>query len=146
MNRSYKNASLAKGEKALSTVDFVRHQRDNAYKWAKDEQKRLGCMAEPIDLNCGDKDRPELVEGYYINSQCVASLFVSSDKNAVPLFIRYWLDDGGIKYNLLENYDELKTRWPKYTKKLLENGLKIYRYYYGPNGGITRYMPDKAFK
>lgn len=146
MNRGYENATLPEEEKTLSIVDLVRYQRDKAYKWARDEQKRMGCMAEPINLDCKGIDRPEMVKSYYDNAQCVASLFISSDENATPLFRRDWLDDGGIKYNLLQNYNELIITCPKYTEKLLENGIKIYRHFDGPKGGITKYMPDKPFK
>ena len=103
----------------------------------------MGCMAEPMSLDCQGKDQPEMVESYYENDQCVVSLFVSSDKNETPLLRRDWLDDGGIKYNLLVNYNELNITWPKYTEKLLENGIKIYEHFDGPKGGITKYIPDK---
>ena len=85
MNRGYENAPLQKEETPFSIVDFARCQRDKTYKWAKDEQKRMGCMAEPINLDCGGEDLPELVEYYYDKNQCVVSLFISSDKNETPL-------------------------------------------------------------
>ena len=106
----------------------------------------MGCMAEPINLDCVGEDLPELVEYYYDKNQCVVSLYISSDKNETSLLRRDWLDDGGIKYNLLLNYNELKITSLRYTEKLLENGIKIYSHFDGPKGGITKYMPDKPVK
>lgn len=109
-----------------------------AYDWALNEQARLGCMAEPFGMIVNNDAMEE-----YDYGDCVISVFVDSSTGKA-LMRRDWLGDMGIKYNLLTNYDEIKKKAPKSARFMEENALKIYRYYDGANGGITRRI-DRAF-
>ena len=102
-----------------------------AYDWAVKEQERMGCMAEPISLKF-DSD--------FLTSDrdsCIVSVFYDlATKKAI--LRRDWFDDMGIKYNILTNLDEIKETAPMSATHMLNNGIKLYRYYDGPAGGVTR--------
>ena len=104
-----------------------------AYDWAVREQQRLGCIAEPIflefDSDCLTSDR----------DSCVASVFYDY-KTKKAILRRDWLDDMGIKDNILTNLDEIQRIAPMSAAYMLNNGIKLYRYYDGPTGGVTRKM------
>lgn len=102
-----------------------------AYDWAVKEQKRLGCMAEPIQL---DFKSDFLTEDRF---NCIVSVFCDQEK---VIMRRDWLDDMGIKYNILTNYEEIKRVAPLSAAHMLNNGIKLYRYYDGPTGGVTRHL------
>ena len=108
-----------------------------AYDWAVKEQERMGCMAEPISL---------VFESDNLTTDrdnCIVSVFYNQESNKA-LLRRDWLDDMGIKYNILINLDEIKMVAPKSSVHMLHNGIKLYRYYDGANGGITRRL-DKEW-
>lgn len=105
----------------------------NAYDWAKREQERMGCMAEPISLK---------FESDFLTvdrDSCVVSVFYDR-KTGKAILRRDWLDDMGIKYNILTNLNEIKEIAPMSASHMLNNGIKLYRYYDGPIGGVTRKM------
>ncbi|MBR3116015.1 hypothetical protein IKF30_02190 [Candidatus Saccharibacteria bacterium] len=102
-----------------------------AYDWAIGEQKRMGCMAEPVSLEFESDFLTVDRDG------CIISLFYDQKSNKAMLR-RDWLDDMGIKYNILVNLDEIKKTAPLSVAHMLENGIKVYRYYDGPTGGVTR--------
>ena len=104
-----------------------------AYDWAVKEQERMGCMAEPISLKF-DSD--------FLTSDrdsCIVSIFYDQTTKKAILR-RDWLDDMGIKYNILTNLDEIRQVAPKSAAHMLSNGMKLFRYYDGHTGGVTRKM------
>lgn len=104
-----------------------------AYDWAIREQERMGCMAEPISLK---------FESDFLTTDrdnCIVSIFYNQESGKAILR-RDWLDDMGIKYNILTNLPEIRRVAPMSTEHMLDNGTKIYRYYDGPAGGVTRRM------
>lgn len=98
---------------------------------------RMGCMAEPIYL---EFESDSLTTD---RNNCIVSIFYDQESNKA-LLRRDWLDEMGIKYNILTNLDEIKKVAPKSVEHMLHNGTKLYRYYDGPNGGVTRRL-DKEW-
>lgn len=107
--------------------------RKRAYDWAVKEQERMGCMAEPISL---EFESDSLTTD---RNSCIVSVFYDRESGKA-LLRRDWLDDMGIKYNILTNLDEIKMIAPMSAEHMLDNGVKLYRYYDGPIGGMTRKM------
>ena len=104
---------------------------EKAYGWAVREQERMGCMAEPTSLEFDSDFLTRDMDG------CIISVFFDrATKRAI--LRRDWLDVMGIKYNILTNLDEIKEIAPKSAAHMLNNGIKLYRYFDGPTGGITR--------
>jgi hypothetical protein len=115
----------------ISIEDAKNILEDKAYDWAVREQERMGCMAEPISL---EFDSDFLTRDM---DDCIISVFFNrATKKAI--LRRDWLDVMGIKYNILTNLDEIKKIAPKSAEHMLDNGIKLYRYYDGPTGGVTR--------
>ena len=114
-----------------SFADEKEKIRKRAFLWAVSEQKRLECVAEPIRLvfnrDCFDKD----VDG------CVASIFYDEETNKAILR-RDWFDDMAVCYNIITNLEEIKKNAPKSASHLLDNGIKLFFYFDGQNGGITK--------
>ena len=132
-------------ERNSRTIIFRNYEMYKAYKWAKSEQKRMGLTAEIIRIKCSE-DNPELAGYNKSNKGFVAALFISEDENETPLLTCYWLEDGGIKCNLVVNYKELRMEAPRYTERLLDNGVQICKHFDGFHGGISKYIPDKEFQ
>lgn len=120
----------------MSFKHISKEDMRTAYKWALREQERLGCAAEHMVLtfesDCLDHDK----------DCCIVSLFLSDGSDDVILR-RDWLDEASIKYNVLDNFDEIMEVAPNSVKHMKENGVKLYHYYDGPKGGITRKMKKK---
>ncbi len=107
-----------------------------AFEWAVAEQARMGCMAEPISLTF---ESDTLTSD---KKNCILSVFYDQATKKA-LFRRDWLDDMGIKYSILMNLDEIRQIAPMSARHLLNNGIKLYLYYDGPSGGVTRKMQKK---
>ena len=107
--------------------------RARAYEWAVKEQERMGCMAEPVSLSF----KSDFLTTDSVG--CIVSVFYDQKRDKAILR-RDWLDDMGIKYNILTNFGEIKRIAPKSAAHMLDNGIKLYRYYDGANGGVTRRM------
>lgn len=90
-------------------------------------------MAEPIALKLKSDTLTTDID------DCIISIFYN-EENGKAILRRDWFDDMGIKYNILTNLSEIKRIAPKSAAHMLDNGLKLYRYYDGPAGGVTRKM------
>ncbi|MBR2994062.1 hypothetical protein IKF43_01540 [Candidatus Saccharibacteria bacterium] len=119
------------GAKIISITDARKKEKHDAFVWAMSEQERLGCIAEPLSLNFERDDMDCDKDG------CVISIFQDDDTGKVVLR-RDWMSDMGVKYDLIVNFPEIKKRAPRSVNFMLENAIKLYRYYDGPNGGVTR--------
>lgn len=122
-------------------VDFAKVRGDTAkrtYEWAIAEQMRMGLICDPIRLVFKSDDMDIDRNG------CVLSIFVDPDSGRA-IYRRDWIEDMGIRYNLLLNFDEIRRIAPKSVAHMLKNADKIYRYYDGLHGGITRRLDYKDF-
>ena len=93
----------------------------------------MGCLAEPVKLT---------FESDFLTTDrdsCIVSIFYDQKRDKAILR-RGWLDDMGKKYNILTNLNEIKKTAPMSVAHMLNNGIKLYRYYDGPVGGVTRKM------
>ena len=115
----------------IDYMDTKKTRQREIFAWAVSEQQRMGCMAEPIALDFKADDLVHDPPG------CVVSIFYN-DESGEALLRRDWLEDMGIKYNLLTNFDEIERIAPRSVKRMLDNGAKLYAYYDGAHGGITR--------
>ena len=93
-----------------------------AYEWAVSTQKRYGIIATPIRLT-GFDDGDKLT---YNSSEVYVSVFY--DKETETAILRRDWDDA-VQYNVLVNYADLQKTAPHSMKKLIENGLRHYRYH-----------------
>lgn len=101
------------------------------FEWAVNEQARMGLTAEPIRLTA----KQDNMTGDPLG--CIISIFYD-EESGKALLRRDWLNDMGVKYNLLTNFDEIRRIAPKSVQHMMENATRIYEYYDGPYGGITR--------
>ena len=104
-----------------------------AYDWAVKEQERMSIMAQPITLTFES-------DNLTVDSEdCVVSVFYDQETKKAILR-RDWLDDMAISYLVLVNWEDVKKTAPDSAARMLDNGIKLYRFYDGPTGGITRKM------
>lgn len=104
-----------------------------AYDWAVKEQERMNIMAQPITLTFES-------DNLTVDSKdCVVSVFYDQETKEAILR-RDWLDDMTISYLVLVNWEDVKKTAPDSAARMLDNGIKLYRFYDGPTGGITRKM------
>ena len=104
-----------------------------AYDWAVKEQERMNIMAQPITLTFES-------DNLTVDSKdCVVSVFYDQETKEAILR-RDWLDDMTISYLVLVNWEDVKKTAPDSAARMLDNGIKLYRFYDGPTGGITRRM------
>lgn len=105
----------------------------DAYRWAVSEQQRLqiygtpAIMIDPCDTEGLEHD----------SDDCVISIF-RNEENGHTLMRRDWMDDQTLVYNRLVNFRQIEQIAPKAVQHMLSNGVRLYQYFDGPNGGITR--------
>ena len=120
------------GPEHITFADARSKLEQDAYLWAVKEQQRMGCKAESLSVmfgsDCHDKDNVD---------DCIYSLF-HDYKTGRTLLRRDWLNTIFVMYDKLINFEEVKRLFPKSTAHMLKNGVKLYLYYDGPNGGTTR--------
>jgi len=120
-------------------IDFQKVKEkayQDAYVWAAAEQQRLRIYGAPIELNLR---KGETMHG---EDDCIISMF-RDEKTGRTLLRRDWLDDQTLVYNPITNFAEAKRKAPEAVTQMLDNGLKLYHYFDGPHGGITRPMDHK---
>ena len=122
----------------ISFNEGLKGLKKKAYNWAVKEQKRMGCMAEPICLTFESDCLTSDANGYIVSIFC-------DDDTGRALLRRDWFEEMGVKYHILTNLDEIKRIAPKSASHLLQNGIKLYRYYDGEHGGVTRKI-EKEWK
>ena len=93
-----------------------------AYDWAISEQKRLGIVAQPINLTLG---KDELT---YDQDKVYVSVFYD-EKSGRAILRRDWDELFSVQYNVLANYAELAKTAPHSLAKLKENGVDLYKRY-----------------
>lgn len=121
---------------AAKIIDLTEVRNKNiksAFRWAQSEQRRLGCVANLIQF---DVDRDWMADANETESDCIISVFVDDDTGRV-LLRRDWLELMAVRYDILMNFDELKHTAPKSIEHMVENGLRLYRYF---GGGPYRYI------
>lgn len=101
-----------------------------AFDWAVSEQRRLGLMAEPLNV-IFDEDSLELED-----KNCIVSVFYNEDTNRA-IMRRDWTDIMAVKYNILTNLSQIKKVAPQTTELMMDNAIKMY-YRYSKRGGVTR--------
>lgn len=108
-----------------------------AFNWAEKEQMRIGCIAEPINIKIDPDDM------YKVENGCIMSIFLDEELRKVILR-RDWLKTGEVKYNTLSynNFQKISVAAPKSVNFMLENAVKLYYYFDGPDGGVTKFCPD----
>ena len=125
------------GPKYITVVDLGDKLEQEAYSWAVNELKRMGCNAEPLSVTFGSDCHYKDKEG-----DCIYSIFHNCETNHT-LLRRDWFNDMSVVYDTLINFEEVKTASPKSVAHMLKNGIKLYQFYDGPTGGITREMDKK---
>ena len=126
--------------KLISIADIKEKKRkeleQKAFYWAFSEQKRLGCISELLSLRF-EKDNLD-----HDKEPCILSIFLDSE-TGLALLRRDWLDTMTVKYDLITNFPEIQHVAPRSTEHLLSNGIKLYRFYDGPSGGVTCWTDKK---
>lgn len=117
--------------KIISFAKVKDEQLKAAYDWAVSEQKRLGITARTLNLEIVDE------ESIHDNNKCIFSIY-ADEKTDTYIFRRDWFDKNCVDYHMLGNFQELRNTAPLSVQHLLDNGVKVYRFFDGQNGGVTR--------
>lgn len=120
--------------------------RKEAFDWLYRELARLG----KIEYGFPSKmDRVLL--GWDVSipppEECVSSIFYD-EKTDQCFFRQDWLETPKYvtaKCQLVLNWDEFRADNPQLAERLLNNGVRLYLYYGGPNGGTTRKIAGKKW-
>ena len=102
--------------------EMTKGKAKELYDWAVQNQKDLGCMAEPIRINF---KTDHLVQD---TDDCMISVFYD-EESGLAIMRRDWTDCGAVKFNILVNYDEIKQKAPNSARHMEENGKKLFNYY-----------------
>ena len=130
---------MAKIVNFATSVDADARLMDEAFEWAQNEQRRLGCFAEPVRYTF---DSDWMSEDNKVNY--ISSVFIDS-KTGNVLLRTDWPETMGLKYEMLVNFDEIKKKAPKSAEYMTRNALRLYRYCDGKNGGTSRYIDIEKF-
>ena len=123
--------------KVINLCEFIEKEKRDAFKWAEREQKRMGITAtKTVNWKAEEDDFISDLAG------CVVSIYRDEEANKT-IFRRDWPDKGGVSYWELVNFEEMKCKYPLSTQHMLNNGLRIFRYYDGANGGVTRLKEEQ---
>jgi len=115
-------------------VDFNDKRKEllsKASKWALFEKDRMGMHAEHIVI------APENnVVDYWKKDRSIVSLFYGDA--GIVVLRRDWPEDLIVQYKIVDNHKQLRMLAPDAVRDWENNAIKIYEYYDGPKGGITR--------
>lgn len=109
----------------ISTVKRVDDTKSMAYYWADSERKRNGFFVkEPMDYYF-QNDKLNVDE-----SSVVVAAFYNRHMNDLgdAVLVHVWPHKMIAKYSVIMNYDEIRQLSPKTLKKLLNNGLEMYKH------------------
>ena len=119
------------GARILNICDVKGRLRQEAFDWSLSEQQRMEVPVRAIRLTIDDERCKN------DTNDCIRSIFI--DGKTGTTFLRCdWPKTGRVRYYDLVNFYVLRYNCPKLIERLIENGIKLYRFYDGPHGGITR--------
>ena len=122
VDKSAENDSFERSNEDNDIISLFDIKLKEAYDWAVAEQKRYGFVAQPINFVL---EKDELT---YDQEEVYVSLFY--DKSSERAILRRdWDSSFVVQYNILANYQEFAKDWPESLKKLLNNGIDLYRRY-----------------
>ncbi len=104
-------------EKGITAIE---KEKQDTFDWCLETQRAHGYYSEPTRLNLDKGDFVDDGGGIVI-----ISLFEAKDGRAIMR--REWPQDMCLRFNIITNLEEIKQKAPKSYKKMIDNGLKLYR-------------------
>lgn len=131
LNRMKESEKISLSEGLVDFNDKRKELLGKASKWALRERERMGMRAEHIMIAPDNT-----IVDYWEKDRSIVSLFY--DENDIVVLRRDWPEDLIVRYNTVDNYKQLRMLAPDVVRDWENNAIKIYEYYDGPKGGITR--------
>lgn len=131
LERMKESGKISLPEGAVDFNDRRNELLSKASEWALLEMKRIGMHAEHIMI------APESnVVDYWEKDRSIVSLFYDNEDRVV--LRRDWPEELIVQYKIVDNYRQLRLLAPDTVRDWENNAIKLYEYYDGPKGGITR--------